>query len=554
MYASRIATLSGALTLFTGFGLVTLFPAHAQDRPLDLEVHGAVRQAGSGLPIPKALVRFEKSGTREAVETVSDLFGNFSVALREPGLYFVLAEAAGYVKPSALDRPPPKLLVRPDAKRLWVDLELHPSVTVTGRIVDQDTGEPAPNLMVRPFTARYMRGRLTLLPVAPPAASDAEGRFHLDQLPPGEYLLEISPQQAETITPGSPPDYGEENPRPRCYSRSFWPPGSESADIPPLWFRAGGSYHLGKIPLPRHPAYHVAGSLELSSCADQDQVRLSLTERFGSTTLRRARASIPCGSPFTIRGLTPYADYRLSAWTPGRRADQRAFFQAPLRVASDDLELPLRLRQPGRLICRVELQDHIGPHPPTRFSVRIRPLETLAFADEPSVTTVPGEDFTLPFFERGEHEVIVTGLRHPLYLREVVYNGHRLISPVFAPDYGARQHFLRIVIAGDGSAVKGTVRTPDDLPAAGTFVIIAPWPPRNRDGYPEAKTVQADENGAFEARGLGPGEYRIVTATPAGRRRLQRTGDFVAALSAATHVTLRPRDVIRLSLELQVPD
>lgn len=181
---------------YAGVDTVELSPQRAEESALDLRlfavgtVSGRVLNA-DGVPVEGAavvIVESETYGNRSfdarmvshSSEHVTAADGVFSIttapaSASEQDRYRLMAMAEGYA-PSVTDH------IRAGTPN--VDIVLKPGSTVSGILVDADTGAPIPGKHVALESAAPMMG--------PPANTDAEGFFFLADVPPG-------PQRARLI-------------------------------------------------------------------------------------------------------------------------------------------------------------------------------------------------------------------------------------------------------------------------------------------------------------------------------------------------------------------
>jgi hypothetical protein len=73
-------------------------------------------------------------------------------------------------------------------------------------------------------------------------------------------------------------------------------------------------------------------------------------------------------------------------------------------------------------------------------------------------------------------------------------------------DLHARSNPVQIVIHTEGGTVKGTVRTPDGIPAGDATVVLVPPEDRRRNAL-RYKSASTDADGNFSMQGVPPGQY-----------------------------------------------
>ncbi len=498
-------------------------------------VTGSVSEADSGLPVNGAKVTITRSGTQETVEAATNFSGGFRVVLTKPGIYFANAEADGYIRPSPLNRRPVRLRVTSDTREARADLVLFRVAAISGHVVEEPSKRPVPGLRVQALSARYMRGHLTLLPVLGAATTDAEGVFRVAPVPPGEFVLAVSPAVREKIVGGRLGDYSEENPRPVGYARMYWSPLTGMGEVVPFRVRSGVEMNLGRISVEKSALYRIRGSLESAVCSAGDQIQVSLRQQSGLLTFFRARAVLPCGSAFTVTNLGR-GTYQLSAWVKGRQPQERAFAEARVKI-EEDLDLPLVLVRPELITGKVRFPKGFPDSAKSKITFRLSPIGSLPTVDARSTQLETSGRFQLPLFHRPLYELIVRGLKAPYCVMEVSYNGSKLPGTIFTPNRYALDQSLDVVISGQAATLAGSVVS-GDSPVPGAQVLLAPWPLQLKRDYPVLTAATADEDGHFRITGLRPGSYRILTATAVAKRRLEKPGEMTRAFSSAEDVEL----------------
>jgi Carboxypeptidase regulatory-like domain len=540
---------------FALVGLVTgSWPVQgqAQESAQTATITGVVRDAETDVAIGGAKVILTASGTQRRIEVSSNATGEFRTTELEPGVYFARAEAEGYVKPSALGLGPNTIVVSESASEVDVQIRLHRSATIRGTVLDSKQRAPLSNVSVRALGARPIKGSLTFLPVSEPVSTDDSGSFQIRQLPPGEIVLEFAGDSIEELVPERLADYTEEHPRPLVLPRSYWPPGPNSARRPTLALRPGADLDLGRIELERQPMHRLRGLLRAPGCTGGDgQVLVSLQERFGSTTMFRARKTLPCETDYTLVNLVPGASYRLSAWMPEGEIRDRAYFEVSFDAVVQDAEQPIELQRPTMVSCNVDLPSSLPQESAAGIRLRLAPVAGLAFGDEPTPSLAEKTHFELPLLARDQYEVLLTGLRHPYYVKRISYNGTALEGKIFEYAPAALEHNLAIEIGDDAATLSGEVKVDGD-PVPGLQVILAYFPLRMRNNYPEYVTVETDDDGRFRRDGLQPSTYRVLAATSRASMRLQNQQDIVEALRGSREVSVEPGQSATIALHAYV--
>ncbi len=116
--------------------------------------------------------------------------GNYSIELPGPATYSLMVEWRGRGRAEAGVKV--RVTVPPGATELRHDIEL-PTGSISGVVVDAETGQPIPEAQVIAFTAGAVPRSLSLLfgAMQSMAGSDGRGSFAIHNLPPGVYSLRV---------------------------------------------------------------------------------------------------------------------------------------------------------------------------------------------------------------------------------------------------------------------------------------------------------------------------------------------------------------------------
>ena len=252
--------------------------------PAQPEIRGVVLEPGSNVAVPDAevLLFVQEPGpiklnggwkTEPSSKGKTDSTGSFSFSLDKPGPYRVEAKKTGYSAPGTSAAPNFVELKLTEAKpvaeaRLYL---VHPG-EITGRVVDEETREPIPNLLLRLARASE---RIRLLLDGPSATTDADGHFAATGLEPGEYAVQIRPQTApekRVLTQFTEKDTQTME---RDYENTYWPGGHGLEMALPLTLTSGATVDVGVLRVRKVPYYRVHVRGLVSNCEDGDTMYVS---------------------------------------------------------------------------------------------------------------------------------------------------------------------------------------------------------------------------------------------------------------------------------------
>jgi hypothetical protein len=175
-------------------------------------VEGVVARLGTGEPLPRATVTLSNDRyTSRLLSTTTDASGRFSFLNVPPGEYRLQASRQGpYIPAEYGQRKPDErgtpITIQPGQKITGIRLELAPTSSISGRILDSD-GEPLGRVEVQALQSFYQDGHRGLYPVQTVMTNDL-GEYRLRLLQPGRYWIRarvLNPQEAQGQLSVRPP-------------------------------------------------------------------------------------------------------------------------------------------------------------------------------------------------------------------------------------------------------------------------------------------------------------------------------------------------------------
>ena len=501
----------------------------AQPEPPETKfvLHGRVQEEVTGAGVAGARVAI--NGTAGSFRLETDPQGNFEATFTRPGEWIASVSAArgfytwyeggvasGKIKPGT------------DTDRT-VSLKLQKTGQISGRLVNRKTKAPLAGLETRRVQLFFQSGQLGPYAVRDVPRTGADGRFVLNEIAPGEYLIDVDAPGLVKFAASRQADYSEEFPAPIGISRTQWPrlltePYMKGFRVPP-----GEQVDLGDIELEPQPLLRMRVALHAGDCKKGEMVRVNLTSNW--IGLSRARGEVACDGKFTVTGLEP-GSYVLTASNPGR-------LHAETEIAlTGDLDLDLILQTPRMLHGKIE-----GELPPG-VTLAIIPQND----DTRGAKISPEGTFAFLLTPYRQCELQVKGLLPPNVVLEVRYNGTKLPGMTFAPQPFVPEHTLDIKI-GKMAAALGVRVTRDDQPVEDAAVLVAPWPIVLKNGYPDYQISRTDADGGHQFVGLRPGQYRVValrTFLPV----YERSDEMITLLKHGEEVELGPSASQTLRLNL----
>jgi hypothetical protein len=512
------------------------------------------QEEGTRLPIAGAKVTLGGVGDSAKAEAgVTDNSGSHRFPIARAGAYFPRITAEGYVLRSTLHEYPVYVEMEDkpantrDANPL-VTFTLYKPVSISGNLYDEATKQPLAGLKVNAVEAVYREGKRRFQEGRGRITTDSEGAFLLKELPPGEYFLQVEDTPAEEIVARRQPDYSDEYQPAKQYGRQYWPEidGASAG----LVLHSGAALDAGKIELSQKVLGRIRGRIRGDTCSERDRVYLSLKPEFPDLSLQSHQVEIKCGAQFTIQHLAART-YQVEAWIGELGIKDGRFARESVTLnAGSDIELALALQKAlpvtGKLICDCQNPDQ------ARFKEEIWLNSRRAShfpAANPSTVRDDGTFETLAI-AGSDVELGIRPLA-TLYLKQIVYNGAK-VETVFALNSYAVSHTLEVTLSDKSAEVSGAVSA-NGSPMARASVVLAAWPLRLIDGYPDYLAVETTASGTFQFRKLPPGTYRIVGVGPLAWEQVDLPGVLANWIASGEEITIGENAVKTVAIESKIP-
>jgi hypothetical protein len=511
---------------------------------------GVVVEAVTGQPIGGAKVVLAGSspmyrGTPKV--TLSDAEGKFHFELDEPGTFIANAEVDGYTTVDAIPRQTAFRYADGQAPSL-LRIELARVCQLTGRLIDQNTKQPLPGVILVPMLTFHTRGRRTLLPMdAKATTTDDKGRFRIEGLPGGQYFIEAGPSLGETIHEhrGSEPKTLED--RPQLLRRELWPPASDLETAYGIVLEPGSVRDIGDISLAPGHVLRIQGRILFDGCEAGMKVKVVVERQYGRLRMNAAMADLRCNSQYTVDNLAP-GTYAIEAWLTGRKKSDRAFCREEVVVEKKDATRDLMLQAPIIAEGRLRVPDGVDVQAIKDVRIELGSIEAANFVDNQPMALDKDGLFTA-FLRPGLlHELKVRGLPESLVVRKVQLNGEPIQRSAFTAKAGALKQELDIEISDRPSSISGSV-SENKVRAAAAIVILVEWPASNSE-YPNHRMVRTDTEGRFVINSMHPGEFRVF-AIPEREGRMIEYSNTLKYL-ASNGVKVKVEEGSRSAVELEV--
>jgi hypothetical protein len=256
-------------------------------------------------------------GASQKLRTAAD--GSFQLSLPPAARFLVQVSVAGY----APVNPITSFSTRPEPGEQNLKLMVIRRAALRGTVIDEDTGKPIPNVRVWPKRVEYVRGSRELLLPEGAVTAGADGAFSVDDLPPGDYIVELN---APTAAQDSATLVRE------AYPRTFWPGAGDLAGAVPFTLTPGGVIDAGALRLRKRELIALTVKILGETCQTGQFYDVELEEKYARSRFSAARVRVPCDGSGTIPNADP-GEYWLRAsasWGPASTWGQGANLEAKL--------------------------------------------------------------------------------------------------------------------------------------------------------------------------------------------------------------------------------
>lgn len=512
-------------------------------RRTDVTLTSAMRSGSGSGPGPAIM----PGGMPSMTKSVTDAEGNFHFSDVKPGTYFLRAERSGYVAAQYGSRgpgsPPVQLTVRAGQDVTNLRIEMTPQAVIAGRVLD-DEGEPMQNVMVMVVNAdaTQQAGRRPgprMFGMGSQAQTDDRGQFRLHNLPPGRYLLQVTPGRIGGMpVTAQTSETGEE----MGFVTTYYPGVTDPSQASKIETTPGAELSGFDFRLKRTRVFRVRGQVldPLGQPAKNYFVNVMPKAAVYGPLMAQQFYPMPNGG-FEIRNLVP-GSYRMMVRS-NMAGGEGLSYSDTFEMGPQNVEgLILRLQSPVSVKGTVQQ--------PSEQKLDLSSMRVMLQGDMPMMQRggpPPVKDdgyFEVENVPPGRYRLNFMGLQGG-YIESIRYGDSDVMASEF--DVTSSPAPLRVVVRSGGASVSGVIQQ-DGKPASG-LVYLIPAEPALRSPQ-TVRSATPDQEGQFTLNNLRPGDYLVLALSEADWGIWDDPVDFQAIQSKAKKVSLKEtsKELVELAI------
>jgi hypothetical protein len=458
-------------------------PSQQQPTTFDCAVDGAVTNAITGEPIPRARINLNSGGISYAA--ASDSAGKWSISNAACGMGQINVSRPGFLLGGAVPRnrqamPFQPLNLASGSPVHDLRIKLTPQSVIVGKVLD-DQGDPVMGAQVSVLASRVIEGRARFQPSGAGITNDL-GEYRISNLPRGRYLVCARSNQNNGIQPANAATLAAEN----CYPGPPEAGASSAMEIPP------GRESKVDFTLNQILAVHVRGTI--TGLPEGRGIGINLIKRgvnsdFGGNVPGAVR-----DGKFDFR-VTP-GSYMLTAdyFESGKRLMARV----PVDAGTSDIDnLSVHLDNGFSVSGTVRVESSSGHPAPGQINVNLRPSENVNGTGQVK-WEADRTAFAINDIVPGSYRLDVFA-QPPFYVKSATLAGQDMLRGEISLSQPAGP--IDVILRDDGGSIEGDVIGADSQPVPSAILLL------RSDG--RAANANLQTGGHFKLQNLAPGDYTI---------------------------------------------
>jgi len=495
---------------------------------------GTVVSSATGAGVPYALVQADQSAR------LADQNGNFRFdSLTSPAIN-LQAHKPGFFQENEINESHTPSIVTLSSPSTTVIVRLVAEAVISGH-VENPEGEPLEWLPVRLRFTQIINGR-RMWQQAGNHPTDVDGNFHIANLKPGTYFVEVGPNQRARPL--------EEQDKFEVIPALYYPGVREMSAATPLRLVPGQRANL-EFTTKRVPAYRVSGVV---TGAPGNGSGLTLLDQDGESTNIGIRLDPRTGRFEAFP--TPAGSYRLRF--KGRDPDGTELYaDVPINVTQDlpELRIPVERSMTIAVEYQTEFRNSdsapfVGAGALADGSVRnrrTRPAQLKLISRNPPYqqfwASSQGGTEAFRGLEAGTYDVEVESIGAG-YISSVTWGAKDLLREPLVLADGSDPQPIQVITRDDGASLTGSVEIGNGSHFAQVLMID-----EDQNEIPP-RFLSVGGSGSFQVQGLAPGRYDILAFDRLDGIEYRNREVLGEYLSHAAHVTLSADEQARVTLDL----
>jgi len=457
----------------------------------DATLTGKIVDSLTRQPVSGAKISFR--GNNSGPAATSDENGAFSPRIEkpDPGDEMVQVSLRGYATARAI------VSLKPHTTQTR-DFELSRAATISGRVIDRDSGNPLPGFSIQAVQRVTSEDEIGFVLTSAPTG--AHGWFTVPNAAPGGYTLRIDPPVYGAIY------FGEKKPPQTGYAPVFFPGVPRREMASPVTVAAGEDRKI-EVQLRKHDLHRISGVPQVPEGMENDGIWIGA--RGPSAPME---AELPKAGQFQVEAREP-GSYTILASTKTTPGHTRVFANCVVELADRDIEDLRLVMHPAVTLNAMVTMAEKDTSVPKGLTFNVVSIDGWG----PESGTKKPDRLSLSDLPPGKYWA---GLNVPAgyAVATTIYNGQTL-APSTAFDLDAPESDITFILTSRLGRITVTVRDADQKSVAGASVyLLPPSLPDTIDKFYIVQRgtggmVKSDSNGGFFFDGIAAGQYKAVAVT-----------------------------------------